>query len=227
MSFGRKVIGISGVSSVAEGSSHWLMRDNSRSGDRRPGPVFESSNGIPRRPRRSRMHKQEREHRLRDLRKTRGMDGGLRLMRFVGIDVGAERLTVEIGDESGVVILKATAFTEDSAGYGRLLELLGTATDCLVAMEATGHYWRNLYAALVTAGFAVALINPLRTSRFAEEELQRTKTDPIHARGIARFAPQKPPTITQLPEAALQELRELLRFQGQVLQQLCDRARPL
>jgi len=32
------------------------------------------------------------------------------------------------------VILKATAFTEDSAGYGRLLELLGTATDCLVAM---------------------------------------------------------------------------------------------
>jgi transposase len=149
------------------------------------------------------------------------------LMRFVGIDVGAERHTIAIVDESGVVILKATAFTEDSAGYGRLLELLGTATDCLVAMEATGHYWRNLYAALVTAGFAVALINPLRTSRFAEEELQRTKTDAIDALGIARFAAQKRPTITQLPESALQELRELVRLKGQVLQQLGDRVRQL
>jgi transposase len=33
----------------------------------------------------------------------------------------------------------------------------------------------------VTAGFEVALLNPLRTRRFAEEELQRTKTDAIDA----------------------------------------------
>jgi transposase len=72
-----------------------------------------------------------------------------------------------------------------------------------VAMEATGHYWRNLYAALVTAGFEVALLNPLRTRRFAEEELQRTKTDAIDAVGIARFAAQKRPAVTQLPEPAL------------------------
>ena len=32
---------------------------------------------------------------------------------------------------------------------------------------------------LVTARFEVALVNPLRTRRFAEEELQRTKTDAI------------------------------------------------
>jgi transposase len=58
---------------------------------------------------------------------------------------------------------------------------LGSAQDFLVAMDATAHYWHNLYAALVTAGFEVALLNPLRTRRFAEEELQRTKTDAIDA----------------------------------------------
>ena len=56
------------------------------------------------------------------------------------------------------MILKATAVTEDATGYKRLLELLGSASDCLVAMEATGHYWRNLFTALVTAGFKITLI---------------------------------------------------------------------
>jgi transposase len=58
-------------------------------------------------------------------------------------------------------------------------------------LEATGHYWRNLFVALLAKGYAVAVLNPLRTRRFAEEELQRTKTDAIDALGIARFAAQK------------------------------------
>ena len=148
-------------------------------------------------------------------------------MRFVGIDIAAEQHTVAVVDQSGAVLLRATPVTEDSPGYERLLELLGPAEECLVAMEATGHYWRNLYAALVTAGFTLALLNPLRTRRFAEEELQRTKTDAIDALGIARFAAQKRPPATQLPEPALLELRELVRLRQQILQQLGDRVRHL
>ena len=45
----------------------------------------------------------------------------------------------------------------------------------------------------------VALLNPLRTHRFAAEELQRTKTDAIDALGIARFAAQKRPAASRLP----------------------------
>jgi len=148
-------------------------------------------------------------------------------MLFAGIDIGSERHMVAIVDQSGAVLLRATAVTEDATGYKRLLELLGSASDCLVAMEATGHYWRNLFAALVTAGFKIALINPLRSSRFAEEELQRTKTDAIDALGLARFAAQKRPSITQLPESALLELRELVRLKDQLIQQFGDRVRQL
>ena len=42
--------------------------------------------------------------------------------------------------------------TEDAAGYAKLFALLGQAPVALVTMEATGHYWRNLFAALAADG---------------------------------------------------------------------------
>src|ERR1700726_1516095 len=172
------------------------------------------------------MNKREREHRPRGLRKS-DKPGGEGRMRFAGIDIGGERHAVAVVNEGGAVLVKSTFFGEDAAGYQRVRDLLGDPHDCVVAMEATGHYWRNLFAFLVVQGFEVALLNPLRTRRFAEEELQRTKTDAIDAVGIARFAAQKRPAVTQLPEPALLELRELVRLKQQVVQQLGDRVRQL
>jgi transposase len=148
-------------------------------------------------------------------------------MRFVGIDVGAERHVVAAVDGAQAVVLKPTGFAEDAGGYQRMLTLLGPATDTLVAMEATGHYWKNLFAVLVTQGFVVALLNPLRTHRFAAEELQRTKTDAIDALGIARFAAQKRPAASRLPDAATEELRERLRYRDRLSQDFGDRERQL
>jgi transposase len=87
-------------------------------------------------------------------------------MRFAGIDVAAERHVGAMVDETGRVLCKPTAFGEDAEGYAHLFQLLGAPEDCLVAPEATGHYWRNLFVSLVARGYAVALLNPLRTRRF-------------------------------------------------------------
>ncbi len=125
------------------------------------------------------------------------------MKRFAGIDIGSERHVVAVVDEHLAVLVKPTPFGEEAIGYQRLVELLGSPQDCLVAMEATGHYWRNLFAYLVSEGFSVALINPLRTRRFAEEELERTKTDAVDAVGIARFAAQKGPPASQPAEEDL------------------------
>jgi transposase len=94
-------------------------------------------------------------------------------------------------------------------------------------MEATGHYWKNLFAVLACAGHSVALLNPLRTRRFAGEDLERTKTDAIDALGIARFAAQKRPAATRLPDAATEELREPVRLRERVVQDFGDRVRQL
>ena len=148
-------------------------------------------------------------------------------MRFVGIDVGAERHVVAGVDAAEAVVIKPTGVTEDAAGYQQLRTLLGPATDTLVALEATGHYWKNVFAVLVSAGFAVAVLNPLRTRRFAAEDLQRTKTDTIDALGIARFAAQKRPAAHRLPDPATEELRELVRDRDRLSQDFGNRERQL
>lgn len=148
-------------------------------------------------------------------------------MRFAGIDVGSKTHVLAIVDEAGNVLLKPTSFAENAEGYGQLCALLGASADLLVALEATGHYGRNLFATLGTAGFHVALVNPLRTRRFAEEDLARAKTDSIDALGIARFAAQKRPAITPPRDEALDELRELVRLHDRLAQDAGDRLRQL
>jgi len=148
-------------------------------------------------------------------------------MRFAGIDIASETHVAAVVDETGEVSVKATPFAEDAAGYAKLLGLLGRPGEVLVAMEATGHYWKNLFAALAAHGYAVALINPLRTHRFAAEDLERTKTDAIDALGIARFAAQKRPAATRLPDCATEELRELVRLRDRLVQDFGDRLRQL
>lgn len=148
-------------------------------------------------------------------------------MRCAGIDIASEMHVAAVVDEASQVVVRPTAFGEDAAGYARLRELLGSPQDLLVAMEATGHYWQNLFAYLAAEGFAVALLNPLRTRRFAGEELERAKTDAIDALGIARFAAQKHPAATRLPDSATQELRELVRLRDRLRQDFDDRVRQL
>jgi transposase len=73
----------------------------------------------------------------------------------------------------------------------------------------------------------VALLNPLRTHRFAAEDLARTKTDRIDAVLIARFAAQKRPPATPVTEPVLAELRELVRLRDRLVQEAGDRVRQL
>jgi transposase len=148
-------------------------------------------------------------------------------MRFVGIDVASESHVVAAIDGDSAIVVRSTPFMEDAAGYRKLFELLGSSTDTLVVMEATGHYWKNLFAHLAAHGFAVALINPLRTRRYAEEDLARTKTDAIDALGLARFGAEKRPAATVLTDNTTEELRELVRHRERLMQDFGDRVRQL
>lgn len=148
-------------------------------------------------------------------------------MRFAGIDIASETHVVAVVDEDSQPLVGPTSFREDAAGYARLRELLGSPQDVLIAMEATGHYWQNLFTFLTAEGFTLALLNPLRTRRFADEDLKRTKTDAIDALGIARFAAQKRPAATRLPDSTTQELREMVRLRARLQQDFDDRVRQL
>jgi transposase len=148
-------------------------------------------------------------------------------MRFAGIDIGSEHHVVAVVDDEGTITTKATRFAEDAEGYERVRSVLGPAEGLVVAMEATGHYWQNLFAVLAAHGYQLALLNPLRTARFAGEEMTRTKTDAIDAAGIARFAQQKRPAPTPLTDETTRELHELVLMRERMVQEIGDKTRQL
>lgn len=148
-------------------------------------------------------------------------------MRFIGIDIASENHVVAVVDHDGNVLERPKTFKESSEGHELLQQLAGEPKDALVAMEATGHYWRNVFARLASAGFQIALLNPLRTRRFAEEDLIRAKTDQIDALTIARFAAQKRPRVTPVDDQVTEELRELVLLRDRMKQDFDDRTRQL
>lgn len=148
-------------------------------------------------------------------------------MRFAGVDIGSETHVVAVVGEQGGIEAPPTRFAEDARGYDALIQLLGHPEDVIVAMEATGHYWQNLFAVLTSGGFEIVLLNPLRTRRFAEEDLQRAKTDSADAVSIARFLQQKRPPSTSIPMAAATEIKELVALRDRLVRDLGDRVRQL
>ncbi|MEX5216823.1 MAG: IS110 family transposase [Nitrospira sp.] len=148
-------------------------------------------------------------------------------MRFAGIDIAAERHVVALLDEHEQILVPPTPFGEDVSGYALLQDRLGCPSDLLIVIEATGHYWQNLFAFLTARGFAVTVLNPLRSHRFAAEDLARTKTDAIDAVGLARLAVQKRPAPMPVPDTLVRELREWVRLRDRLLQEQGDRVRQL
>lgn len=148
-------------------------------------------------------------------------------MRFAGIDIASLTHVLAIVDEAGRILLKPTPFQEDARGYEKLHRLLGNPAGLLVAMEATGHYWQNLFADLTEHGYAASVLNPLRTKRFAQEDLRRAKNDSLDALGIARFAAQKRPDPTPATDLRTLALRETVQLRDRMVQDAADRIRQL
>jgi transposase len=145
---------------------------------------------------------------------------------FAGIDIASEHHVLARLDDSGAPVGKPLGFAEDRAGYDTMLRALGEPP-ALVALEATGHYWKNLFAVLVAGGHDVALLNPFLARRFQDSRLERTKTDAIDAQGLARLAFEKRPEPTHLHDEVAEALRELVRHRDRLRQDFDDRVRQL
>ena len=154
----------------------------------------------------------------------------MQVTTFVGLDIGSETHVLAAVNAQGDVTQRPISLAEDATGYARLdatLAALGTPATTLLTCEATGHYWQNLVAHLWAGGWRVALINPLRSARYAAEELVRTKTDALDALGLARFGREKQPAPMPVTDAATRELTELARLRGRLLQDFQDRLKQL
>ena len=140
-------------------------------------------------------------------------------MRYIGIDIAAEKHFVAVVDGACEVLVKSTAFGEDEAGYHKLFELLGEPRH--------SSPWRRRG----TTGRTSSPPWPPPASRRPPQpaahpalpgaDLPRTQTDAIDALGLARFAPQNPPAR---PSSARPHRRasELVRHRDRLVQDFGD-----
>lgn len=124
---------------------------------------------------------------------------------FVGIDVSKATLEVAILPDDATFRVR-----NDATGWAALIARLPKHGQVTVVLEATGAYHCGVAAALATAGWPPAVLNPQRSHAFIVSEGVRAKTDRSDARLLARFAQQKqPPPSPMLTETARQ-LKDLV-----------------
>jgi transposase len=141
------------------------------------------------------------------------MDTEAMPLRYVGIDVGKDRIEVHIRPD-------AIAFGSDTdaKSLDYLVTRLKPLKPKVIALEATGGYEAIIAATLSNAGLPVAIVNPRQTRQSAGAVGRLAKTDRIDAGVIAQFAEMtklepKPPA-----DARLTELRALLARRAQLVE---------
>ncbi len=140
---------------------------------------------------------------------------------FVGIDVGKSKHDYAVVDAAGAR-LASGEFTGDAAGFEKLKRTLLKFDVEIIGMEATGHYWRNLWHALKHADFKLKLLNPTATVYFRRMSLTKHKTDALDAVCIARYMATIRPDERGLGIEAQEQLRSLARAQATLAEQITE-----
>ena len=112
-------------------------------------------------------------------------------MFYLGIDVGKFTHSLCLIDGSGHHDI--WQINNDKSGFELLRKKLGLLSliswsGLLVGMEATGHYFLNIYDFLLQLGLPVgqiALLNPLQVKSFRNTNLRGAKSDNVDAERIA------------------------------------------
>lgn len=131
---------------------------------------------------------------------------------FVGIDISKSRLDIALAPDKGSFSVSNT-----ESGVQKLVTRLQKAQPQIILLEATGGYEYLVIAALREAGLPACFINPRQVRDFARSLGILAKTDTIDALVLARFAEKLRPEPRPLPDAAQQELKQLLTRRRQML----------
>lgn len=135
----------------------------------------------------------------------------------VGIDVSKARLDAfRLPDE------KLFDAPNDSDGIAALVKWLKKKRPSLVVIEGTGGLQRQAVAALTTAKFPVAVVNPRQVRDFAKAQGRLAKTDALDAQVLAHFGDVMKPPVRELPDAETEALKDLLSRRAQLVAMRAD-----
>lgn len=150
-----------------------------------------------------------------------------RTMIYAGIDIAKNEHVIGATDERGKDAAKPMAFANSTAGFDKCAAYLDglaeSKADLLVGMEATGHYWLPLFCRLQDEGYAVVVINPIRTDAMRRfKGSSRVKTDMIDCVLVAETLRCGDFEPSRLGDEAMVELRQLTRLHQELKESVAD-----
>jgi transposase len=147
-------------------------------------------------------------------------------MIVVGVDLGKRSHAVCFVGADGREVAPPLRVAHTGAGLRRLqARLAALPGPQQVVMETSGPHWLLLERRLRATGVAVQVVNPLQTAGLRRVGIRKTKTDAKDARVVAELARLGRARPSCVPDDAVLELRELVRFRWHLADQLGDAKR--
>lgn len=134
---------------------------------------------------------------------------------YVGIDIGKSRHQAAFLDHNGTEVHPSLTFDNTDDGFSRFFHALSVVSDgnpLIVGMEATGHYWLNLFSALLAKDIEAHVINPIQTDAIRRMNIRKTKTDTVDCRYIAQVIRIGEYSDVSLQTGDIAELKQLCRY---------------
>jgi transposase len=142
-------------------------------------------------------------------------------MYYLGIDIGKRFHEACLVDHNGKIIVAPFQFSNSRSGFNLLRERIAkiAVEEISVGMEATGHYWLNLYSEL-KKDYLVKVINPLQSDSLRNFYLRKVKTDKRDCLIVADLLRIGNLEETVVLDPKIRELRQLARFRAELISQL-------
>ena len=152
-------------------------------------------------------------------------------MFYIGIDIAKKNHEASIIDSTGKSLSKSISFPNSTKGIEKFNNFIAefgvTTNNCIIGMEATGHYWISLFSYIVDLGFTCYVINPIQSDAFRKMYVRQTKNDSVDSFIIAQIMRFGEFSISNFSDENTFALRNLTRYRFALVDECSDWKRKL
>lgn len=140
-------------------------------------------------------------------------------MIYIGIDVAKFSHVASVINSDGKVLIEPFSFNNSNEGFNFFISKISSfnVEDCLIGLEATGHYSDNLVYFLFEKNFKIGIINPIQTDALRSSNIRKTKNDKIDTFLISQCLMIGKYTTFTPKDADVLKLKILSRFRNNIV----------
>ena len=152
-------------------------------------------------------------------------------MFYIGVDIAKNNHEASIIDSDGKLVSESFSFSNSIRGLKKFQKFISSfsidSNNCIIGMEATGHYWLSLYSFLIDLGFSCIVINPIQSDAFRKMYIRQTKNDSVDSFVIAQILRFGEFSVSHFSDEDTFSLRNLSRFRFALVDEAADWKRKL